>query len=279
MRSLALLANPDSGSGDAAELPATLRELGAEVAEFEIGEFEEAASSGAERLVVAGGDGSIAPAACAAARHHLPLAVLPAGTANDFARVHDLPLDLDQACELAVKGEVSEAIDIALMGERPFLNVASIGLSPAAAEKAHGLKRFLGPLAYMVGAARAAISAPAVHCRVSCDDEEWFSGKVWQLTVACSGAFGGGSTVAADPADGRLDLVLIKAGSRLWLPLHAYGLRAGGIENYNGVLDHRCRSVRVETSDGTTFNVDGELIEAGDTTFTVEPEAVELITG
>lgn len=279
MRSLALLSNPDSGSGDAAELAQRLRELGASVQEFEIGEFDEAACSGAERLVVAGGDGSIAPAAQAAAKHGLPLAVLAAGTANDFARAHDLPLDLDHACALAVSGERIEPIDIALMDGRPFLNVASLGLSPAAAEKAHGLKRLLGPLAYLVGAARAGVSAPAVGCQVICDDEQWFSGKVWQLTVACSGAFGGGSAVEADPADGRLDMILIEAGSRLRLPLHAFGLRGGGIEKQQGVLKKRCRSARIEASAGTAFNVDGELVEAGSVSFEVETQAVDLIAG
>ena len=120
MPSLALLMNPESGSGDAAELPGALRALGAQVREFEIGEFEEAASSGAERLVVAGGDGSIAPAAAAASRHGIPLAVIPAGTANDFARAHSLPLELEDGCRLAVNGERSEPIDIALMEERGF---------------------------------------------------------------------------------------------------------------------------------------------------------------
>ena len=32
----------------------------------------------------------------------MPLAVLPTGTANDFARATGLPEDLDEACELAV---------------------------------------------------------------------------------------------------------------------------------------------------------------------------------
>ena len=276
VRSLALLSNPDSGSGEAVELPRKLRRLGATVQEFEVGQFDEAASSGAERLVVAGGDGSIAPAAQAAARHEIPLAVIPTGTANDFAWIHELPSDLAASCRLAVKGERTEPIDVALIGTRPFLNVASIGLARAAAESAHGLKALLGPLAYVAGAAWAGLSAPAVSCHVFCNDEEWFSGEAWQVTVACSGAFGGGSTVEANPTDGRLDVVLMEAGSRLWLPLRACGLRVGGIEEQNGVLKKRCRSLRVEWA-GDSVNVDGELIEAANPEFTVEPRAVELI--
>jgi diacylglycerol kinase (ATP) len=279
VRSLALLSNPESGSGEASELPQRLRGLGAEVGEFEIGQFDEAASSGAERVVVAGGDGSIAPAARACSRHEIPMAVIPAGTANDFARAHELPLDIEEACRLAVSGERAEPIDVALMGDRPFLNVASLGLPPAAAEKAHGLKGLLGPLAYAIGAARAGVSAPSLHCRVLCNDEEWFSGSVWQVTVACSGAFGGGSSVEADPADGRLDLVVIEANSRLRLLHHAYGLRTGGIEGQTGVRSHRCRTLRIEPERETDFNVDGELVSAAATSFSVEARAVDLITG
>ena len=49
------------------------------------------------------------------------------------------------------------------MGDRPFLNVASTGLPPAAAEHAHGLKEKLGPLAYAVGAARAGVEEDPVY--------------------------------------------------------------------------------------------------------------------
>ena len=58
---------------------------------FDVDEVEAAVESGAERIVVAGGDGSIAPVAAAAGAAGIPLAVVPAGTANDFARRIGLP--------------------------------------------------------------------------------------------------------------------------------------------------------------------------------------------
>ncbi len=47
------------------------------------------------------------------------------------------------------------------------------------------------------------------------------------MTVACSGAFGGGSSIETELSDKRLDVVVIEAGSRLKLAQHAYGLQAG----------------------------------------------------
>lgn len=89
---------------------------------------------------MAGGDGSIAPAAAAAASAGIPLAVIPAGTANDFARELDLPRDIEEACRLAAAGRETRSLDLGRMGERPFVNIASAGLAPVAASEASGLK-------------------------------------------------------------------------------------------------------------------------------------------
>ena len=165
------------------------------------------------------------------------------------------------------------------MDGRPFVNVASAGLSPVAAREASGLKGALGPLAYAVGALRAALRATPVRCRVSCDGEEVFAGDAWQVTVANTGAFGGGASVEADAADGSLDAVAIEATSRIALVRRGYGLRAGRVESQSGVTSARGREVSVEAREGTSFNVDGEVIEAGTSSFGVEPLAFEVVTG
>src|SRR4051812_16836289 len=83
---VALICNPQSGPGvDADGTAERLRALGASIVEL-AHTPDEARGDGAERLVVVGGDGTIAPAAALAARRGIPLAVVPGGTANDFAR-------------------------------------------------------------------------------------------------------------------------------------------------------------------------------------------------
>jgi diacylglycerol kinase family enzyme len=88
-----------------------------------------------ERIAVAGGDGSVGCAAEAAGRAGIPLAVVPVGTANDFARALELPLDPAEACRLAVQGEKTRLLELAWIEERPFVNAASVGLSPVAAPR------------------------------------------------------------------------------------------------------------------------------------------------
>ena len=65
---VALVANAASGNSDPARCTEWLRTFGAEVESFTIDQLDRAVAAGADRLVVAGGDGSIAPVAAAAGR-------------------------------------------------------------------------------------------------------------------------------------------------------------------------------------------------------------------
>jgi diacylglycerol kinase family enzyme len=192
----------------------------------------------------------------------------------------DLPSEPEEAARLAATGEQLRRFDLGRMGDRPFVNVASVGLPRAAAHRANGLKRLLGPAAYAVGGIRAGLTADPVRCRASCDGQNVFSGDAWQLTVACSGAFGGGSQVEANPRDGCLDVVAIPAGSRASLALRAYGLRRGNISSQSSVRTCRGTAVRLDVPPGTGFNVDGELVsESGPVAFSVEPHSFQLVVG
>ena len=278
--SIALVANPGSGSCDPEEVEAYLRAAGAEVQRFELDQAERAAASGAERVVVAGGDGSVAPVAAAAGRAGVPLGVVPAGTANDFARRLGLPDDAEEACVVAVRGDRLRPLDLGWMAERPFVNVASLGLPAPAARKASSWKRALGPLAYAAGALGAGLTAKPVPCRATCDDAPVHDGPAWQVTVACSGAFGAGSRIEeADPSDGELDLVAVAARSRVLLPALAWRLRRGRVTEGPGVRHARGTRIELDAPPGAAFNVDGELVEHGPAHFTISPRAFELVVG
>lgn len=277
---LALIANHASGAGTR---PARLAELiarhGADVELHDVDHAEAAAHAGADRIAVAGGDGSIGCAAEAALAAGVPLAVIPTGTANDFARAMDIPLDVEEACALAARpGAPTRPVDLARAAGRPFLNAASTGLSVLAARRAHDLKPKLGPLAYAVGAARAGVTADPLACRVRCDGDELFSGPAWQVIVAGTGAFGGGAELdEADPADRRLDVAVLEGGSRLALVRRAWGMRAGGLAEQPGVRHSRGRTVEVDVEGGGAFNVDGEVCTVDPGRFTVDGARVAVV--
>ncbi len=81
----------------------------------------------ADVVVAGGGDGTISAAAGMAFRYGKPLAVLPAGTMNLFARTLRMPLDLDEALQAIALGRLYDA-DIATANGRPFVHQYSVGL-------------------------------------------------------------------------------------------------------------------------------------------------------
>lgn len=273
--------NPASGSGSGPsgdELAALLRQEGAaEVACLPVEEGLAAIVPGIDRAVVATGDGVVGPAAEAAGAAGVPLAVIPSGTANDFARRMGLPDDPRQAARLAVRGEHRRRLDLALMADHPFVNVATAGMSVAAARRAAPLKRVLGPFAYFVGAGVTAAVGRALRCVVDVDDRRVFQGRAWQVMVACSGSFGAGSVIdEADPDDGLLDVVVIEAGNRLRLVQYATALREGRITDQPGVLSTRGARVSLGLPDGAELNVDGEVIPAR-MPITIAPAHFEVV--
>jgi diacylglycerol kinase family enzyme len=89
--------------------------------------FREAVAKRVPRILVAGGDGTIAAAAAVVARTGTELAVLPGGTLNHFAKDNGIPTDLNEAGKVAA-GDVVAKIDLGYLDDRVFLNTSSIGL-------------------------------------------------------------------------------------------------------------------------------------------------------
>ncbi len=78
-------------------------------------------------MLAGGGDGTISAAAAAAYASGKPLAVLPAGTMNLFARALHMPLDLEAALLAIARGRI-ENIDIATANGRPFVHQFGVGI-------------------------------------------------------------------------------------------------------------------------------------------------------
>jgi len=89
--------------------------------------IRDAVSGGAKRVLVCGGDGTIASAAHALAGTDVELAVVPCGTLNHFARNHGIPLDSADAVAAAT-GEHMSAVDVGYAGDHLFLNTFSVGM-------------------------------------------------------------------------------------------------------------------------------------------------------
>jgi diacylglycerol kinase (ATP) len=221
-----LLLNPRAGRGRARHLAARLAgQAGVEVATARCAaEMTEraaaAAAAGDERVLVAGGDGTLHHAIQGLAGTRCAVGVLPLGSGNDLARALGLPLDPERAFHRALCA-APRRIDLGRAGERVFVGVACAGIDSEVAVRAGKLARpFRGRWLYPCVLARALCTFSAPAARVTSDAGDW-QGSALLVAIANAPCYGGGMRIApaARLDDGWLDLVLVGRLSRLRLLL------------------------------------------------------------
>ena len=117
-----------------------------------------AAADRGDRLVVAGGDGTVHEVVngmLESERRDSVLALLPLGTGNDLARGLGIPLDVEAALPIASRGAglPLDVLRATLDGAvRHAVNALTGGFSGRAAEAGAQAKERWGPLAYARGA-------------------------------------------------------------------------------------------------------------------------------
>lgn len=155
---LLVLHGKQAGNEEVRAAVAAQREAGRELAvrvTWEDGDarriVEEALAAGYATLVAGGGDGTLREVAEALARGRgeASLAILPLGTANDFARAAGIPLE--PAAALALLDQTARPIDLGEVNGKLFLNMATGGFgSKVTANTSEDLKKVLGGAAYLL---------------------------------------------------------------------------------------------------------------------------------
>jgi diacylglycerol kinase family enzyme len=131
----------------------------------------EAIASGARRVLVAGGDGTIGSAAGVLAGTGVELAILPCGTLNHLAKDLGLPLDLERAAMVALRGRAA-AVDAAVVNERIFLNTSSVGAYVTFVRARERLERRVGyHIASLIAAARLLVHLPLFSINLTVDGQ------------------------------------------------------------------------------------------------------------
>ncbi|AHM55560.1 diacylglycerol kinase DagK [Peptoclostridium acidaminophilum DSM 3953] len=106
--------------------------------------------SGLDVIIALGGDGTINHVVngMMKAGADVPLAIIPAGTVNDFAGFFNMPSDIDEICRM-IRGMKTKAVDVCTLNDKYFINVAACGLfTDIALTTTVESKTILGRLAY-----------------------------------------------------------------------------------------------------------------------------------
>ena len=162
-------------------------------------------------IVVAGGDGTVGYIVDRMLRHNidLPLGIIPAGTANDFARMLGASSDPRLAAQQILRGEV-RTVDCGRVNGRFFVNILSFGLFTTTSQHTFGLgKRIFGRVAYFFEGLGELRHIRAIPLIVRSDGEEFTAEVITALIF--NGRTAGRFPLArhAQPDDGLLDGVFI----------------------------------------------------------------------
>jgi len=239
-RRVALVYNPIKV--DAATLRATVVRLSAAAGWAEPMFFEttvedlgagvtgEALEAGADAVLVAGGDGTVRAVAEAMSGTGVPLTIIPSGTGNLLARNMLLPLTDPAAMVQATFDGDPHPVDVGFAAirredgtseERAFVVMGGMGLDAAMIANTSGdLKKRVGWIAYVDGAARSLANATPFRIAYQVHGRRLHSAKVQSILIANCGSLPAGLELIpqASVSDGELDIAIFQPKNALgWI--------------------------------------------------------------
>lgn len=226
---LKLIYNPTAGRGRARrnvrEVEEYLRSKGARVdCEPSTGPDDlvriaaESSRAGYDRVVIAGGDGTLNLAVREFDLSKGTLALIPTGSGDDFAKVTGIPRDIRRACDTVLHGRVHE-FDVALANNLRYLGVAGLGFDSEVAEFANRNVKFLrGSAVYLYAIFRVLprFTPRLVHIRTEAGTRDE---HIMFAAIGNTRQYGGGIRITPDaqPDDGLLDLCIVHSTTRAQL--------------------------------------------------------------
>lgn len=237
----------------------------------------EAAVLAVETIIAGGGDGTInevASALMALPESNRPsLGILPLGTANDFATSCNIPLQIDNALQLAIKGR-AVAIDLAQVNDKHyFINMATGGFGTRiTTETPEKLKAVLGGASYFIHGLMRMDTIKADSCEIRGPGFEW-SGDALVIGIGNGRQAGGRQPLCPDALinDGLLQLRLLIAEELL--PALLTSVFSG--EKNKNVIETTLPWLEITAPHDITFNLDGEPLSGKNFRIEVIPNAIQ----
>ena len=288
-----IICNPGAGSVDNREtMRAELEQFSGANVHFTDGAGDatrlarEALAGGCERVIAAGGDGTLNEVINGIAEDagKVQVGLIPLGTGNDFARMLNLPAKTGECIEALRAGHIqpTDLVRVTSDEVRYFVNVSAGGFSGTVNEKlTPEIKQSWGPLAYLRCAAEALPELRAYRTELILDDTTTLALDLYNAVIANGRYVAGGTLIAPEASitDGLLDIVLVPQNSAGDVALVAAQIALGTHLASEGVVFRRAAKVSVRSDPGMWFNVDGELVGNEPAVFEILPRALQFLVG
>ena len=241
----------------------------------------QAAETGEEvRLYACGGDGTLNEVMAGAAGYpNAAITVFSSGSGNDFVKLFDDPrafFDLERLMDAE-----EATFDLIRCNEDLAINICSVGLDARIGTDVSSYKRLPllhGFRAYAASTVVNVIRGTSEHYKVEVDGE--VLDDKFTFICVCNGRYYGGGfnpIPEADPADGKLDVLLVKHVSRAQVPFIIGKYKDGRYKELEKFARYiKTDSLRITCDGPTAINLDGELRTATVAEFRVAEEKIRF---
>lgn len=232
------------------------------------------------RIYAVGGDGTLNEVLNGMADSNSTLACIPAGTGNDFVQYLSGDFHHEEILRETILGE-AELIDVGMINEKYFLNVASIGFD---AKVNHKASRFKGkPLigakaAYYCGILASLGDLSPLDVSIHEGDTTRLA-RIFMLTVANGQIYGGGYHIAPEASinDGLFDVIEVAPLSLPKIVKYMPMLKKGTHLGLPEVTFSRTGRIHVTADREFYVNVDGETMFSRDVDFRLRAKKIHMV--
>lgn len=284
-----ILINPAAGGGRARAVGRRVVELlrqkgvAVEAAESQSADHltelaREAVGSGADRILIVGGDGTWHFALNGLAHSDLPAALIPCGRGNDFRRNAGLPKDVTEALTVALEGRVRE-LDLIWTGLRHYIGVGGVGFDSEVTECANTqVPLVTGALAYTVAVFYKLLSFKPKRLTIV-HDQGRYENRVMFAVFGNSTSYGGGMKITphAEMDDGLIDVLVVEEIGVPSLLATMPKVFSGSHLSHPAIRTFRTTRAEVTSPDKMDLYGDGEYIQPIPVTLEIRPKALKVI--
>ena len=238
----------------------------------------QAVAEGFEKIVAAGGDGTINEVVNGLAGSTAMLGLLPIGTVNVFAMELGLPSHSLELCWDIICGEHTRLVDLPSANDKHFVQLAGVGLdAQVVKETSANLKRNFGPLSYLISAAQIA-TRPPPRLRIESPDTAVEEGSF--VLVGNGRRYGGPFPFFKQAVldDGLLDVVVFKQFGYFEIIKYLQDVFFSSEIRLPEVEYFQTRSLRVTSEQEVPVELDGELVGSCPVTFQMHEHSLRVLT-
>ena len=255
-----------------------------------------AINDGYRNIVAVGGDGTIHEVVNGifiqkkVLTTEISLAVIPAGTGNDWIRMYGISKTYSEAVKsLVEKRTVLQDVakvsfyETRVQHTRYMANVAGLGYDAVVNLKYNNLKDEgkYGKWLYLRSAFNTFARYSPVKFNIRTDGKEYYNGMVFSGAVGIGKYNGGGMQQTPEAAvdDELMDLTIIRKMSKLRIIRNFRLLYSGNIYSNPKVIHTQCKKIEIDTWPESRIEIDGEAVGTSPFTFELVPHAIRVVVG